>query len=152
MKAAALILIFAIALSLVSVCQAETDEKKVESPAGHDEQKEQAALEAADAWLRLIDEGKLPESWDQSATIFKAIVTKADWVKQIKSVRELLGKASSRKVQSKVYVTSLPGAPDGQYVVIEYQTTFEKNVLGREIVTPMLDADKKWRVSGYDIK
>ncbi len=55
-------------------------------------------------------------------------------------------------MKSKQYATSLPGAPDGQYVVIQYKTAFENKKAGVETITPMLDKDKKWRVSGYFIK
>jgi hypothetical protein len=50
------------------------------------------------------------------------------------------------------FVTSLPGAPDGRYVVIQYKTSFENKSSATETVTPMLDRDQKWRVSGYFIK
>ena len=60
--------------------------------------------------------------------------------------------AEKKAVKSKQYATSLPGAPDGQYVVIQYKTAFENKKAGVETITPMLDKDKKWRVSGYFIK
>ncbi len=49
-------------------------------------------------------------------------------------------------------MTSLPGAPDGEYVVISYETSFTNKKSAIETVTPMLDKDGKWRVSGYFIK
>ncbi len=49
-------------------------------------------------------------------------------------------------------MTSLPGAPDGEYVVIQYNTEFENKKVAIETITPMLDDDGKWRVSGYYIK
>jgi hypothetical protein len=47
---------------------------------------------------------------------------------------------------------SLPGAPDGEYVVIQFATSFENKKSAIETVTPMLDSDGEWRVSGYFIK
>lgn len=58
----------------------------------------------------------------------------------------------SRELKSKQYATSLPGAPDGEYVVIQFKTAFENKKSVVETITPMLDKDKKWRVSGYFIK
>jgi predicted SnoaL-like aldol condensation-catalyzing enzyme len=58
----------------------------------------------------------------------------------------------SRKVKSATYTTSLPGAPDGQYVVIQFNTSFENKKSRVETVTPRMDSDGKWRVSGYYIK
>jgi hypothetical protein len=46
----------------------------------------------------------------------------------------------------------LSGAPDGEYVVIEYETSFEKKRNGIETITPMKDADGEWRVAGYFLK
>lgn len=48
--------------------------------------------------------------------------------------------------------TSLPGAPDGEYVVIQFETSFEKKKSSLETVTPMKEKDGAWRVSGYYIK
>jgi hypothetical protein len=56
----------------------------------------------------------------------------------------------SRK--TKTYMTSLTGAPDGQYVVIQFESSFEKKKSLIETVTPMLDQDGQWRVTGCYIK
>ena len=66
--------------------------------------------------------------------------------------RKPLCKLVSRKVKSKDYKTSLPGAPEGEYVVIQFKTSFENKKRSIETVTPMIDDDGKWRVSGYYIK
>jgi hypothetical protein len=50
------------------------------------------------------------------------------------------------------YTRTLPGAPDGEYVVIQYSAAFEKRQSAVETVTPMFDRDGKWRASGYYIK
>lgn len=49
-------------------------------------------------------------------------------------------------------MTSLTGAPDGQYVVIQFESSFEKKKSVIETVTPMLDQDGQWRVTGCYIK
>jgi hypothetical protein len=57
-----------------------------------------------------------------------------------------------RKAFSKRYIESLPGAPDGKYVIIQYESSFDNKKAAIETVTPMLDEDGRWRVSGYFIK
>ena len=64
----------------------------------------------------------------------------------MQAVRNPLGKLISRQVKSKTYMTSLPGAPDGEYVVIQFETSFENKESAIETVTPMMDKDAKWRV------
>jgi len=110
---------------------------------------EKAALASAIAWLALADGGKYPETWDQAAAYFKNALNKDQWVASLKRGRTPLGKVLSRKLKSKMYTKSLPGAPDGEYVVIMYDTQFENKASAVETVTPMLDKDGKWRVAGY---
>jgi len=57
-----------------------------------------------------------------------------------------------RYVASIEYATRLPGAPDGEYVVIQYETSFKNKRSSIETVTPILGKDGVWRVSGYFIK
>ena len=113
---------------------------------------EKAAVAASGAWLSLVDEGNYAESWNQAAGLFKAAVTKEQWQTMVKAVRLPLGKVVARKLKSKQYTKTLPGAPDGEYVVIQYETTFEQKQSAIETITPMLDKDGKWRISGYYIK
>ena len=114
--------------------------------------REKAAIAAAEKWLRIVDKGNYIESWNESSEYFKQAVTQDQWEQAVKAVREPLGKLISRKVKSATYSTSLPGAPDGQYVVIQFNTSFENKKSGIETVTPKMDNDGKWRVSGYYIK
>ena len=121
-------------------------------PAPAQPKPERVAQQAAEAWLALIDSGTYGESWQQSASLFKAAVTQSQWEAAMRASREPLGKVVSRKLLSAAYTQSLPGAPDGEYVVIQYETRFEHKQSAVETVTPMLDKDGKWRVSGYFIK
>jgi len=114
--------------------------------------KEQAAQQSADAWLALVDSGKYAKSWQQAAQYFKNAVTKDKWESAMHGTREPLGKVLSRKLRGAQYTTSLPGAPDGEYVVIQYDSSFEHKQSAVETVTPVLDKDGQWRVSGYFIK
>ena len=113
--------------------------------------KEKAAVAVAEKWLAMVDKGKYAESWKEAAEYFKAAVKQGKWTESIQSVRKPLGRLVSRKVKSANYKTSLPGVPDGEYVVIQFETSFENKKTGIETVTPMMDKDGKWRVSGYYI-
>jgi Protein of unknown function (DUF4019) len=113
---------------------------------------EQLAQQSADSWLALVDSGKYADSWQEAASLFKAHVTKDQWQSMIGAVRDPLGKNTSRRLKSATYTTSVPGGPDGQYVVIQYESSFEHKRSAVETITPMLDKDGKWRVSGYFIK
>jgi len=112
----------------------------------------QRAQTAAEAWLTLVDQSQYEQSWDQAAKLFKGAVTREKWAEAAKGVREPLGKLVARRLSTAKYAESLPGAPDGKYVIIQYDTSFESKKSAVETVTPMLDPDGAWRVSGYFVK
>ena len=113
---------------------------------------EKLARQSSQSWIAFVDTGKYAESWDEAAQLFKAAVTKDQWQGMLHSTRDPLGKLVSRTVKSASYTKTLPGAPDGEYVVIQYDSSFEHKQSAVETVVPMLDKDGKWRVSGYYIK
>jgi Protein of unknown function (DUF4019) len=113
---------------------------------------EQLAQQSAEAWLARVDAGEFAESWQEASSLFKSHISKEDWTKQLKATLGPLGKNTSRKLKSAQYTTTLPGAPDGRYVVIQYESSFEHKQSAIETITPMLDNDGLWHVSGYYIK
>lgn len=115
------------------------------------DEKKRDADQAAGKWLALIDGRQYRDSWDQAASLFKQQVSVDNWLQSITAARKPLGNMISRQLISATYATSLPGAPDGEYVVLQYQTTFRYKKSAVETVTPMLDNDR-WRVSGYYVR
>jgi hypothetical protein len=113
---------------------------------------ETLARETSNAWLELVDSGKYGQSWQEASGLFKAAVTKQQWRSELHGSRDPLGKLVSRKVKSAIYSKTLPGAPDGEYVVVQYGSAFENKPSALETVTVMTDKDGIWRVSDYRIK
>lgn len=112
---------------------------------------EQAAAASADHFLQLIDSGQYQESWRQTAAIFKSQVAQQQWTEQLQSLRPLLGVAERRTIRSVQRATSLPGAPDGDYVVLQFDTLFEKKKGAIETVT-LSHNGKEWLVAGYFVR
>lgn len=112
---------------------------------------ERQALDAAEQWLTLVDAGDYGEAWEQAASLMKGAVTKDALTESLRQARGMFGALRSRAPSSKTYATSLPGAPDGEYVVIRMDAKFEHKLAAVETVTPMRQPDGAWRVSGYFI-
>jgi hypothetical protein len=110
------------------------------------------AEQASAKWLSEVDNGQFSKSWEAASAYLKKAVDENRWEKSLTAVRKPLGKVLARKVLSSTYTKTLPGAPDGEYVVIQYRTSFENKASALETVTPSLEMDGKWRVSGYYIK
>jgi hypothetical protein len=115
-------------------------------------EKEKAALEAAENWLSVIDSGNYAQSWQMASGYFKNFVTENQWQQSLSAARQPLGKVISREAEIKQYKTSLPGAPDGEYVVIKFLASFANKKLALETVILTIEKDGYWRVSGYYIK
>ena len=100
----------------------------------------------------MTDGGKYGESWDAASTLFRQAVTRAQWEEALRGVRSPLGKLASRKLVSANFTTSLPNAPAGEYVVLVYDTEFEKKPGSTETVTFLKDKDGSWKAAGYYIR
>ena len=126
-----------IAAFTFTLCYAATPEKKAEK--------------SAKQWLELVDNKNYAQSYDEAASFFKAMVDKNSWIQTCGRLRDMLGEVQSRKLISATRETRMSGAPDGEYIVLVFKTTFRKKADAQEIIVPMLDSDGKWRVSGYHI-
>ena len=82
------------------------------------------ALQAATAWLRLVDSGRYAQSWKEAAPAFQRAVSESRWVRDVQAVRSPLGKLLHRSLRAARYTTQLPGAPDGRYWVIRENAEF----------------------------
>ena len=111
-----------------------------------------AAIKAAGSWLAVLDAGKYGESWSNAAASLRGVVTQAKWEEGMRAVRAPAGKAGARTLTSTHYTRALPGAPAGEYVILQYSTDFAGKSGAVETVVPMREADGSWRVSGYYIK
>ena len=111
-----------------------------------------SAETAAHSWLELADQGGFENTWLQASSLFRAAVTQAEWERALAAARGPLEELVSRNLASAEFYLTLPGAPDGEYVVLTFDSVFTKKAAAVETVTVMKDADGSWRVSGYFIR
>ncbi len=132
----------------VSACSPKTDSPSVPvvSPT------EAAAQKSAEQWLALVDAANYAESWKTAASYFQSAVSQAQWEQSMIAVRQPLGALVSRKLKGAQSTKTAPGAPDGEYVIVQFDTSFANKKEAVETVTPMLAPDGQWKVSGYYIK
>lgn len=112
---------------------------------------ETEASSTARKWVGLLDAGQWEASWRAAGRMFKSQLTSAQWATTIQSVRQPLGRASSRTLQSAVQTKTLPGAPAGDYQVLQFQTRFAGKP--NAVETVVLSREQGgWHVSGYFIR
>lgn len=109
------------------------------------------AREAALRWLALIDEGAYGESWEQAATLFRIGVGKENWQRAVRSARREVGKSLVRQFKSATFTRGLPGAPEGEYVIVQFTSQYENKPSALETVSMTREPDGVWRVAVYNI-
>jgi hypothetical protein len=108
------------------------------------------ASKAIGAWLKLLDNGKYGEVWDQTGKLFKDTSPKDAWCKQVGAIRTALGPVVSRTSRQTDYKTQIDkGGPIGEYVTIHYDTVFQNQPNGVEEITVMREKDGSWHSLGY---
>jgi hypothetical protein len=113
---------------------------------------EQKAQQSAERWLALADNGTFTENWKSASPMLQQSVSQEKWSAALDQVRKPLGALTSRKLSTAKREKSLPGAPDGDYVVMQFQTSFANKKEATETVTATLDKDGTWKIAGYFIK
>jgi serine/threonine protein kinase len=111
-----------------------------------------AAVSVAEKWLAAIDGGNYSLTWKDASAFFQASVTEQAWNTSMEGFRKPLGNLVSRKLKSVQPATSLPGAPDGEYVVMQFDTSFAAKKTAVETVTFTHEKAGSWRASGYYIR
>ena len=111
-----------------------------------------AAHLAALEWLALADRGDAKASFAAASPHFRNAAQEEGWAKALATHRADLGDTVARTRVVTEFHPTLPGLPDnGDYIVINYRTSFAKRDAVRERVTLVRDADGVYRVAGYSI-
>jgi len=106
---------------------------------------------AGEQWLRLVDDADYSASWREASPEFKKRIPEDKWIKALGTIRSPLGAVSARKVANVTHAKSLPGLPDGDYTVIQFQTTFAHKASAVETLT-LIGSPGGAKVGGYFIK
>ena len=110
------------------------------------------AKQVVDAFLIQVDNGQFGESWDGASPLFKANVSRPEWVRKMTCLDPLMGHVTQRTVKSAETRTSIPGAPDGKYLLIVLQSVFEHKEKAMETIILRWDEVSRWTVSGYFLR
>lgn len=111
-----------------------------------------AGVAAAEQWLKLADAGKGAETWSAAGTVFRSAATAEQWTGMLAGARAPLGELKSRTLASARYTRNLPGAPEADYVVIQYGAVYANRPGVTETVVTAREGDGGWKVITYLIQ
>jgi serine/threonine-protein kinase len=106
---------------------------------------------AAHSWLQLVDDEQHPASWAAAAGLLREEIGSREWDAALRAVRAPLGRCLWRTLRSRTVVEGPPGPLRGPYVVIRFDSEFERGGAVGETITPVLGPDGRWRVAAYFI-
>lgn len=109
-------------------------------------------LKDAKEWLALIDSGEYEQSWHQSGSIFRRGISQAKWVEALQLVRKPLGAIKKRELAIAQAPTSLPGLPEGKYLILSFSTQFATSSSTSVETLSMVEVDGEYKAIGYFIK
>ena len=105
----------------------------------------------ATAFVTLLDRRAWQASWDASGSYFQSQIAADAWAGTIAPLREPLGPVKSRVLKRVTQSTSLPGVPNGEFEILEYETQFEARPDTVETVVLGV-VGGKWEVMGYFLR
>lgn len=112
---------------------------------------DKAGVTAAEDWAKLLDRRSWGDSWKQSGSLFRSQLTETSWTATIQPLRQQLGPVSSRTFKSVLNTSAPPGAPAGEYKMVQFATVFANRPDTVETVA-LVREGSAWRVIGYFIR
>jgi len=109
-----------------------------------------AATQAAQSWLALLDADKFEATWTQSASPLRSNIDATGWAQRIKSAHSTLDSLRSRSLVEARYTTTLPNMPEGDYVIAQYRATYGAQPAAETV--SLMKEQGEWRVAGYVIR
>ena len=106
--------------------------------------------QAADKILARIDRQQYVATWREAASIFRDSVAQEDWLRIVNDLREPHGALQERLLRSASAQTDPVNSPDGEYVMVAYDSKFADTVVVETLVLYLEDED--WRMAGYFLK
>jgi len=113
---------------------------------------ELAAERQALGFLGYLDHGRFADSYAYTGMLIRTQLDRDGFATQIEKTRVGTGALQSRDLIDASYATTVPGAPAGQYVVLNYRSSFGNRADEAVETLTLAFANGYWRVSGYYIK
>jgi hypothetical protein len=132
---------------------AATDPAATDPAGGHGDSAQVAlASRSAQDWLALVDRKMYSASWDSASAYFQQTVTREQWTEAVLRARTQFEPFGARELVGSRYAASLPNAPAGEFIVLQFETDVSGDRQVSEIVVEMRQPDGRWRPAGYFVR
>jgi hypothetical protein len=112
---------------------------------------EQAAQRQALGFLGYLDQGRFADSYAYTGLLMRSQLDPQTYTSKIANMRTGVGPLQGRELIDAVPASIVPGAPEGQYIVLHYHANYQNLSDAVDTVT-LAFAKGYWRVIGYYVK
>ncbi len=109
------------------------------------------AIVAAEQFVELIDDNDFAVAYESASELMHLSHSEADWVARVKLSALLVGSVKERKLVSVLVRESYPRFPDGEYLLVYFESQREHKQKATEVVLVQAVAGK-WQVCTYRLK
>ena len=90
-------------------------------------------LQAA-GYLELLDQGRYQDAWQAMAPLFRSLHIQQEWQQRISTIRNAYGPVISREFARSSYRHTYRNAPDGEYLIFQFDNVFTHKAKGVETI------------------
>ena len=111
-----------------------------------------ALEEKAASYLKLLDLGQYEKAWHDMSALFHDFNNPLHWQKRQETIRNVYGASDTRRLHSIRYRQSYNLSPDGQYVVVQFNSSYQNKSETRETVVLDCSSNPQCSVREYIIQ
>lgn len=119
------------------------------SPSYGDSLSQGELLDKATRYLALLDQGLYAEAWSETSPLFQGLTNQQEWLHQQHLIRTAYGSLISREFYHSGFRETYEHSPDGQYIVIQFSSSFSNRAIARETIIYDCSSDSSCLVRDY---
>lgn len=93
-------------------------------PVGAESSSDHLSAQEAVSFLELVDQARYDEAWLSMSPFFQTLNNQPQWQNRQQTIRAAYGALSSRQLDRISYRQTYTLSPDGEYVVVQFESSF----------------------------
>ncbi len=110
-----------------------------------------AALTKAERFVGILDSRNYDRAYLQTSDLLKLRTPQTEWIRQQEIAFQLLGDVRERQLSTVKARAVYPGLPDGNYLIVCFETRTAHKVKAIEVVL-LKEEETDWQVCNYSIR
>ncbi len=109
------------------------------------------AIAIAETFSTTIDAQNYQAAYQSGSKLLHLTSPEDQWISETERTREVLGTALQRKLKAVKSISTYPGLPDGEYMLVYFETKMERKEKAAEVLL-VAQINGAWEVCSYHLK